>query len=113
MVTVRTIGVLPPTVLAAKEAAMAPATIWPSTPMFHSPAAKVTTSPAAAIATGAQAINVSESLVLPEKAPSPMSLRASNGGALASNRSPIVAANATMIGARTLAIREPIDLVTR
>jgi hypothetical protein len=65
------------------------------------------------MATGAQAINVSANLVLPEKAPSPMSLSASNGGASASKRSPIVAASATMIGATTLAILEPIDLVTR
>ena len=54
---------------------MAPATIWPSTPMFQRPAANVTTSPAAAIATGAHAINVSANLVLPEKAPSPISFQ--------------------------------------
>jgi hypothetical protein len=65
------------------------------------------------MATGAQAINVSANRVWPLKAPSPMSLSASNGGASASSRSPIVAANATMIGPTTPAILEPTDLVTR
>jgi hypothetical protein len=65
------------------------------------------------MATGAQAINVSANLVWPLKAPSPMSLSASRGGASASSSSPIVATSATMMGATTAAIREPIDLVTR
>ena len=41
----------------------APRTIWPSTPMFQSPAAKVTSTPAAASRSGTQATRTLEKLV--------------------------------------------------
>ena len=45
---------------ATSVAAMAPITICPSMPMFHRPAAKVTTSPAEASTSGTQAMSVED-----------------------------------------------------
>lgn len=52
----------------------APRTIWPSTPMFHSPAAKVTSTPAEQRSRGTHATRTSEKLVSEPTAPWKISL---------------------------------------
>ena len=81
---------------ATNVAAMAPTTIWPSTPMFHRPAANVTTSPAAASTSGTHAMRVFPMLYLSPTAPSHMSFAARNGGwSIATNSSRTRATAAT------------------
>ena len=50
------------TLCTSQVVASAPATIWPSTPMFHRPAAKVTNMPAAQSSSGTMATLISASL---------------------------------------------------
>ena len=66
-------------------APIAPATIWPSTPMFHSPAWNVTISPAAASTSGIHVINVSENFASVPNEPSHSRRSASSGGASTSD----------------------------
>ncbi len=76
--------------LATQVAAIAPATICPSIPMFHKPAVKVTTKPVAASTSGTQAISVSETFAAEPKAPSQTSPTPRVGGtpAIASRTAP-------------------------
>ena len=75
----------PPSERATHVAPIAPATIWPSTPMFHSPAWNVTISPAAASTSGIHVINVSDSLASVPNEPSHSRRSASSGGASTSD----------------------------
>ena len=65
---------------------IAPATIWPSTPMFHSPAWNVTISPAAASTSGIHVINVSDDFAAEPNEPSHSRRSASHGGASTTSR---------------------------
>ena len=71
----------PPSERAIHVAPIAPATIWPSAPMFHRPAWNVTISPAAARTSGIHVINVSDNLANVPNEPSHSRRSASSGGA--------------------------------
>ena len=93
---------------ATHVAAIAPTTIWPSTPMFHRPAANVTTSPADARRSGDHASSVADTFEAEPNEPLTRSHRASNGGAPARSSSTMpkarAAARETSVGVAALKV---------
>src|SRR5512140_2970208 len=79
-----------------KVVKMAPRVIWPSMPMFHSPAEKVASRPALTVSKGTQVTSTLAILSLELKAPSRMLEKTSSGLARASRRTMVVKTSARM-----------------